>query len=212
MTWGESKKIEAVTTYLILGKMPLVAQTIGVPLPTLKLWKQQQWWSDLINEVTCEGDLELDAKLAKRIDKALNLVNDRLDNGDFQYDPKTGSFVRRPVNIRDGWKVASEMIDRRWLIRKQPKEQASQEAVGDILKNLALEFASMAKKKLKDVEGEIIDMETLDGKSTSQTDTTQTEVLNGPVPKQIEEELSEGIRQLSGPGQANPQSESEKPS
>ena len=186
MTWNDNKRIEAVTTYLILGKMPLVAQTIGVPLPTLKLWKQQPWWKDLEFEIQTENDTELDAKLAKRIEKALDLVNDRLDNGDFQYDPKTGQFVRRPVNIRDGWKVANEMIDRRWLIRKQPKDATSQEAIGDILKNLAKEFADMAMKRVKPK----LENDSAQAENTVEDETPskeESEVLSGP--KQSEEKL-----------------------
>lgn len=175
MTHSENKRIEAVTTYLILGKLPLVASTIGVPLTTLKAWKQQQWWHDLVAEIQIESDVELDQKLAKRIDKALELVNDRLENGDYLYDPKTGSFIRKPVNVRDGWKVASEMIDRRWLLRKQPKDVTSQEEIGAILKNLATEFADMARKRVNE---KIIEGEVLDGSES------------------IETELSEGVRQL----------------
>ena len=154
MSWNEAKRIEAVTTYLILGNLTLTAQTIGVPHVTLKLWHRQPWWKEMEVAIQVESDQELDGKLAKRIDKCLEVVNDRLENGDFQYDPKTGQFVRKPVSLRDGWKVASEAIDKRWLIRKQPKEVANQEAVGDILKNLAQEFADMAKKRVRSALGE----------------------------------------------------------
>jgi hypothetical protein len=145
---SEAKRVEAVTTYLVLGKATLVGAALGIPEGTIRQWRTQPWWKELEMQIQTESDQELDHKLAKRIDKALELVNDRLDNGDFQYDPKTGQFVRRPVGARDGWKIASEMIDKRWILRKQPKEQSSQEAVGDILKNLASEFAEMAKRKL----------------------------------------------------------------
>ena len=169
MTWPENKKIEAVTTYLILGNVALTAQTVGVPFETVRLWRRQPWWAELTQTIQLESDQELDSKLQKRIEKCLEVVNDRLENDDFQYDPKTGQFVRKPVSLRDGWKVASEAIDKRWLIRKQPKEVADQGAVGDILKNLAQEFATMAKKRVK-------------------------EQLNGPEP--VEEKLQEGIPEL----------------
>jgi len=167
MSWSENKKIEAVTTYLILGNAALTAKTVGVPVQTLRVWKQQPWWKEMEVEVQVETDQQLDGKLAERIEKALEVVNDRLHNGDFQYDPKTGQFVRRPVNIRDGWKVASEMIDKRWIIRKQPKDATSQEAIGDILKNLAKEFADMAKSRIH--SGKIIDV----------TEQSETELQEG---------------------------------
>lgn len=148
--WSDKKKVEVVTSFLILGKSNLVSATTGVPEGTVRVWKTQPWWNEMVMAIQAESDQELDAKLAARIDKALTIVNDRLENGDFLYDPKTGEFIRKPVSLKDAWKVNAEMIDRRWLLRKQPKETSSQEAVGDILKNLAQEFAQMAKKRIKD--------------------------------------------------------------
>lgn len=67
------------------------------------------------------------------------------------YDPKTSTFVRKPVGMKDTNKVMVDMVDKRLLLRKQPKEAQSQEAVGDILKNLAKEFEAMAKKRMREV-------------------------------------------------------------
>lgn len=150
--WSDAKRLEVVTTWLVLGKIPLVSATTGVPEGTIRQWRTQPWWREIEISVQTESDQELDTKLAKRVDKALDLVMDRLENGDFLYDPKTGSFIRKPVSMKDTWKVSTEMIDKRLLLRKQPKEAQSQEAVGDILKNLAKEFAEMARKK---VHGEV---------------------------------------------------------
>jgi uncharacterized protein (DUF2384 family) len=148
--WSEAKRIEVVTTWLALGKIPLVSATTGVPEGTIRQWRTQPWWKELELSILTETDQELDAKLAKRIDKALEVVWDRLENGDFMFDPKSGQFMRRPVSMKDTHKVMVDMMDKRMLIRKQPKEQQSQDAVGDILKNLAKEFAEMAKKKVKE--------------------------------------------------------------
>lgn len=174
--WPEAKRIEVVTTYLALGNANLVEAITRVPAGTVRQWKTQPWWKELISQIQTESDQELDTKLAKRIDKALDLINDRLENGDFMYDPKTGEFMRKPVSLRDTWKVANEMLDKRWLIRKQPKDLVAQEAVGDMLKSLAKQFADMATKKVKEV---------LDGPSTT--------------------ELSDGVRELPGSTQTDPQ-------
>lgn len=147
--YTDAKKIEVVTAYLVLGKSNLVEAATGVSQGTVRVWKQQPWWAEMVNSIQTESDQELDAKLAKRIEKVLDIVNDRLEKGDFMYDPKTGAFIRKPVNLKDSWRVGSEMVDKRWLIRKLPKEQGSQEAIGDILKDLAAEFAAMAKSRIK---------------------------------------------------------------
>lgn len=148
--WSDKKRFEVVTTYLILGKAPLVEAATGVPAGTVRRWKRETWWQEMVDQIQTESDQELDTKLAGRIDKALDVINDRLENGDFQYDPRTGEFVRKPVAMKDANKVLMDFIDKRWLMRKNVKETVSQEAVGDILKNLAKEFSEMAKKKVKD--------------------------------------------------------------
>ena len=155
--WSEGKRIEVVTTWLALGKIPLVSHATSVPEGTIRQWRTQPWWRELELSIQTESDQELDTKLAKRIDKALDVIWDRLENGDFLYDPKTGEFIRKPVGMKDVNKVMVDMMDKRLLIRKQPKDLQSQEAVADILKNLAKEFSQMAKQRLKekaDREGE----------------------------------------------------------
>lgn len=147
---SEGKRIEVVTSYLILGNAVMVEGITGVPVGTIRRWKQEPWWDDLVLQIQTEDNQELDAKISKRLNKALDVVQDRLEAGDFMYDPKSGEFVRRPVNMKDTWKVAKEMVDVRTMLRKQPKDQKSQEAIGDILKNLAQEFAGMARKKVND--------------------------------------------------------------
>lgn len=148
--WSEAKKLETVTTYLVLGKVPLVAASTGVPEGTVRRWMIEPWWKDMVEQVRQDSDQELDAKLENRLQKVLDLVQDRLDNGDYMFDPKKGVFVRRPVSLKDGWKVGRDMFDVRQILRKQKPEQVSQEGVADILKGLATEFAQMARKKVKE--------------------------------------------------------------
>jgi uncharacterized protein (DUF2384 family) len=155
---SDAKKIEAVTSYLVLGKSSLVEATTGIPSGTIRRWKQEPWWADLVSQIQTEDNQELDSKLSSRVSKALDIVADRLDNGDFMFDPRLGEFVRRPVSLKDTWKVNKEMIDLRFHLRKQRPVEADQEAVADILKNLAVEFGQMARKRLteKVVEGEVL--------------------------------------------------------
>lgn len=145
--WSEKKKLETVTTYLVLGKIPLVSASTGVPEGTIRRWMVEPWWKEMVLQVQQDSDQELDSRLATHLQKVLDLVQDRLDNGDFMFDPKKGEFVRKPVALKDGWKVGREMVDVRMMLRKHKPEQVSQEGVADILKGLAQEFAQMARKK-----------------------------------------------------------------
>lgn len=174
--WSEKKKIEAVTTYLALGKLPFVTQVTGVPHETLRHWKKQEWWKDLASQIRTEDNQELDSRLTKVVDKSLEVVVDRLENGEFFMD-KTGKVHRVPVKLKDATKVTADLLDRRSLLRKEPTKQLAekQESINERLLGLAEQFAAIAlgkdpRKTEKIIEGEVIDA----------------------VPNQREEELQEG--------------------
>ena len=146
--WGEPKRIEVITTYLALGNASLVAAITKVPSGTIRQWRTQPWWKEYQDMIQTEDDQELSAKLRKRIDKALDVVMDRLENGDFQINQQTGELVRVPVKMRDATQVAGQLFDKRSLIqKKQAQPSFNQEAVADVLAKLAKEFAEFANYK-----------------------------------------------------------------
>lgn len=150
-SYTEQKKVEVVTTYLILGSAVETARVTGVPVASIYRWKVEPWWKELVDQIQQEDNQALDAKLAKRIDKALELVQDRLENGDFVI-LKSGEVVRKPVSMKDTWKVNKEMIDVRLVLRKEKPADVNQEAVTEVLKKLALEFTSMVKSRVKETQ------------------------------------------------------------
>jgi hypothetical protein len=145
--WSESQKIEAVTTWLALGSIPLTAAATDIPKDTLVRWRYTDWWKELVLQIRSEETLALDGRLSKIVTKALSVVEDRLDNGNFQYDPKTGGNVRVPVNLRDSMKATADLMDRREMLRKQPQQEQIEKTVDDRLAKLADEFARFAKAK-----------------------------------------------------------------
>lgn len=154
--WDDKKKVEVVTTYLAVSKLPLVEAVTGVPVNTLRAWKYQPWWDELVSEIQREDDHELDAKLAKIVDKSLSVVLDRIENGDFILNSKTGEVTRIPLKAKDVHRVSIDMIDKRQLIRNR-KENIKVEvsSVDDYLKKLAAQFTEFVKKQLpKTYEGE----------------------------------------------------------
>lgn len=159
--WSDRKKIEVVTTYLALGKAPMVEAVTGVPQQTIRIWKMQPWWKELEEEIRREENLELDSRLGKIVDKSLEVVMDRLENGDFTLNSKTGKVSRIPVKLRDATMASNALIDKRQLIRKNPIEKAQhQQQFEDRLLKLAEQFAEFAigkKKNEKVIEGEVID-------------------------------------------------------
>jgi hypothetical protein len=155
--WDEKKKIEVVTTYLAVGKYPLVEAITGVPSATIQTWKRQPWWPELVHEIQNESDQELDSKLHNIVDKSLDVVLDRIENGDFVLNSKTGQVTRVPIKIRDAHKVSVELIDKRDLIRNRERVKVEVQAVDVYLKKIADQFAEFVKRKLpKTYEGEIV--------------------------------------------------------
>ena len=151
--WSEKKKLEAVTTYIGLGSPSLTAQQIGVPIDTLKTWMKSEWWKEKIKEIQSEDYDKLDTKISKALNKAIDSINDRIENGEFVYDPKTGKVRQIPTRLRDLNNAFNTLLDKRQLIRKQPTKIVEQTTTADLLQDLAKKFAAFTDgKQIKDVE------------------------------------------------------------
>ena len=159
--WPEKKKTEAVLTWMTTGNLVQTAGIIGVGLPTVKHWRKQPWWQEIVEGFHDDDKVELDTKYQKIIRKALAVVDDRLENGNFQMDQKTGAIVRVPVSMSDTHRVMKDLVDQQQVLRKDKTVAVeAKETVNDKLVKLAQQFAEMAmtKTKVKDV-GETYDME-----------------------------------------------------
>ena len=138
------KRIEVVTKYLALGNMRLVAELTGVSHQLCRLWKTQPWWKEMEDEIKASRTLQLDNKLSKIVDKSLETIADRLENGDVVFNQKTGQVVRKEVSLKDATKVATDLLTRQAVIQKQEDDRVVQKDNGTIqdqLKLLAAEFA-----------------------------------------------------------------------
>lgn len=144
--WSDSQKIEAVQTYLILGSLKLVSGALKIPFDTLKVWKASEWWKTMIEELQCQEDLQLSARLKKIVSKSYDVIEDRLDNGDFVYDQKSGTMRRKPVAMRDAHKVAMDLVQQKeHLIDRHMEEKSiSVDTIDKRLKDLAESFAKIA--------------------------------------------------------------------
>jgi len=145
-TWKEAKRIEVLTTFLATGSQAHTAAITGVPEETIRSWRKSEWWAERTKEFKSDNTLVLDNKLTKIMDRALDAVVDRLDNGEFIFDPKTGITTRVPPKLRDVQKVANDMIDKKALLDKvlKGKEETKQQITADHLVSLAKEFAKFA--------------------------------------------------------------------
>ena len=105
--------------------------------------------------------------MSRIIDKTLEKLVERIEDGDYMYDQKTGRMVKVPLKARDLERITSGLFDKRQLIRKQPtniKSDPSNQA--DRLLKLAEQFASFAAGKDKEEPKEIVDEYIVDGEWT----------------------------------------------
>jgi hypothetical protein len=144
--YGDSQKIEAVQMYLMIGSMPPVAAALKIDMNTLNKWRYTEWWRELTAQIKQEGRVKLNGRLQKIVSKSLDVLEDRLENGDFQYDPKTGEMIRKPIAARDALRISTDFIDKTVKLDSVTREEQNDQAVEDRLKTLADAFASFASK------------------------------------------------------------------
>jgi len=107
----------------------------------------QAWWKDLVKEIQSSEDQELDGKLTRIIDKSIDVINDRLTNGEFILDSRSGKIKRVPVKLRDTHRVTSDLLDKRNVLRGRPTSITERISTEDVLKKLALQFEEFTKFK-----------------------------------------------------------------
>jgi transposase-like protein len=144
--YSDSQKIEAVTTYLMLGSLTMTASMLKININTLKLWRKSEWWKDVERDLRTQEDLQLSKRLQKIVTRSLDVIEDRMEHGDFVYDQKSGQMRRKPVNMRDAAKVMMDFQERQETLidRHINNESISTDKVEQTLDKLAKEFERIA--------------------------------------------------------------------
>ena len=152
--WSDSQRIQAVTTWLATGNLALTAATLSIPEATMRRWKAMPWWKQMVEDIRGEENLALDAKLSKVVNKSVEALLDRVENGDFQFDQRTGKMIRKPISARDASTVTRDMIDRRELLQgKKIVEKNQNRTIDEKLLKLAEEFAKFSRMRTIEPEG-----------------------------------------------------------
>jgi hypothetical protein len=148
--WPWEKKYEVVIQMKALANKTLVSQITGVSYETITRWQKLEWWKELEQEIKREQSLKLDSKLTQIIEKSLDIVADRLENGNVVLNNKTGELIRKPVELKDVSRTATDLISKQSLIRKQHEEAVENKAtIKETLALLATEFAKWTSKEKK---------------------------------------------------------------
>lgn len=156
--WGEAHKLEAVKSYLMLGTINAAAALMKIPEQTMYYWSRQPWWQECVAELKLQDQLVLSSRLKRIVDRSFDVIEDRLEHGDFVYDQKSGAMRRKPVSMRDAHKVALELDNKRTVLLDRAVPTASEEAIDDKLNKLAQKFADIVNGK-KPIDDQPVDVE-----------------------------------------------------
>ena len=149
--WDGNQKLQAVATYVMLGNLSETALVTGIPRDTLKTWKSSDWWKELQVQIRDEDVQQLDSNLQRVISKALVSLEDRLDHGDYQFDPKTGKVMRIPIKAQIALKATTELLTKQEKLRDTPAKLEVEKTIDARLMKLAEEFARFSSARTIDV-------------------------------------------------------------
>lgn len=162
--WSQKERLQAVSAYVLLGKVTLVSATTGVPEDTLRKWKMADWWKEAEDEIRRSNKIELSGKLSNIVNATLLQLEDRVANGDFFFNPRTGKWDRKPISASQASKITSDMIDKTLILEKNAtQESITEEGLDSRLKKLRDEMIRFAKAKT--IEGEVLHVQEIPSES-----------------------------------------------
>jgi len=155
------QKTDACAMYCVYGDIDQVSELTGIPGKFLREWKQEPWWNEIQKKVFVEQNEKLAGRISGVLDKSLEHLVDRIDNGDYLWDVRKSKLVRKPVDTKVLATVFNTLVTRRQLIRGEPTSITTQVGVDDRLKLLAQQFEKFAAaKEVEQIAPQIIDIDT----------------------------------------------------
>jgi len=164
-------KTDACALYCVYGDIEQVSEMTGIDPKFIRQWKDEPWWSEIQKKVFVEQNEKLASRISGVLDKSLDHLVDRLDNGDYLWDVRKSKLVRKPVDTKVLSNLFNNLITRRQLIRGEPTSITTQVAVDDRLKLLAAQFQKFA--LAKEIEGETYNEEISTNEKTNEKDANE---------------------------------------
>ena len=147
-SYSDAVRLKTLQVFAHTGSVTQTSRSEKIPIQTIETWRKTTWWKEKLQEVRNGEDDVLDAKLTSAVDKSVNEVLDRIENGETMYDPHTGEFRKVPAKLRDLTQAMNSVIDKRQLIRKQPTKIIQQASSALQLQQLADQFATFVTGKV----------------------------------------------------------------
>jgi hypothetical protein len=155
--WSNSQKLEAAKTYLMTGNLAMTSRMLKIPEETVRSWYKLPWWKEMVEDIRTQDELLLSARLKKIVEKTFDVVEDRLEHGDYVFDQKTSKLRRKPVLAKDAAKIGIDFDQKRDKLLNRNAPKASEEQMDEKLNKLAAKFAAIVAGK-KDNSDIIVDV------------------------------------------------------
>ena len=140
----------------------------GIPVKFLRSWKDEPWWLEIQKKVYVEQNEKLASRISNVLDKSLEHLVDRLDNGDYLWDVRNSKLIRKPIDTKVLSSLFNNLVHRRQLIRGEPTNISANIAVDDRLALLAKEFKKFAAAKtIEQVPNEPLTLEEIENGSSN---------------------------------------------
>jgi hypothetical protein len=146
--WNGDKKVEVATMYAVLQDVEETAKICGVYPYVIRQWKNELWFNQIQKDVRKEKNEKLDAKITEVLTQAVDLITDRILNGEYIYNANTGEFRRQPLKARDGAYVTEVLFNKRQLLRGEATSRTDTASFDDKLKALKNKFEDLAGKTI----------------------------------------------------------------
>ena len=144
--WSAETKQHVAVLLLTSGNMREVSKISGVPYDTIVEWKKSDEWDTIAAQAKQIRNEQLQRGLYTLTDLALEKTRDRLENGEWILNNKTGEMVRKPASLRDTARVLEASINQ--VVKLDHGVSVIQnQSTNEILKDLAAQFAKFATKK-----------------------------------------------------------------
>lgn len=180
-----SKRMEVVARYMLLGNMRLVSEQTKISYNTLMGWKNADWWPEMVSQLKRQKQNKTNENIVRLIEQSLEVMQDRLNHGDFVFDQKTGNVVRKPVSVRDATQIATNLLQRQQVQEElEQKLNVKTTTVAETLSLIAQEL-----KKHNRITGPIED----------------AKVITHAIHDQWEEGLQEGSSKVHQQTGGNPE-------
>lgn len=162
----KEEQLDFAKAYVMLdGNLTMAATTSGVPYGTARRWSQSAAWKDMVEMVKQGGTIAVSPKMQSIIAKSLSIVEDRLEKGDFFYDPRTGKIERKPVNVRDAHAVFKDTFHLKNEMERAPLEAKQAATIQETLEQLAKNFEQLASKQKEKAPVVVTDVLFVENKS-----------------------------------------------